>query len=219
MDSKGDCSCDLRCHTWRLTLLKTPQLYSFCKVSPLTLVKLWIQNMLRFAPLTTTFWHREQKSSCLTSTARQCRHNLPHFVGFRSYTAIVGAPGLDPDQKAPHLLQCPCLQADLSGQLGMILMYQDATIWNDDQHHTVDLVPQNSPHFWTRRNSKERRVFWCKIREGESRLGVAHISRFILQNAWYLTNEADIKARSSQGFIHKVWFIILFMERQNESVG
>lgn len=126
-------------------------------------VKLWIQNVPRFlslkkwypkfmkpnsAPLATTFWRHPAD---LTSTARQCRHNLPHFVGFR-YRAIVGVPVSTPTKEPDSLLQCPCLQTDLSG-----IPRCHYSKW------ILDLVPQN--------------------REGESTLGVAHISRCMLQHA------------------------------------
>lgn len=63
------------------------------------------------APLATTFW---RNPADLTSTPRQCRHNLPHFVGFR-HRAIVGVPVSTPTKEPDSLLQCPCLQTDLSG--------------------------------------------------------------------------------------------------------
>ena len=99
------------------------------------------------APLATTFW---RNPADLTSTARQCRHNLPHFVGFR-HRAIVGVP-----------VSTPTVFYSVPAFKQTWVVYQDATIRNEG-HHTVDLVPQN--------------------REGGSTLGVAHISRCMLQHA------------------------------------
>ena len=140
------------------------------------------------APLATTFW---RNPADLTSTARQCRHNLPHFVGFR-HRAIVGVPVSTPTKEPDSLLQCP--------------------------------LPSNRLEWYTKMPLFEMKgiilLIWFPRTEKAGRRLVWHIFPDVCYSMHrVLADEADIKALSSQGFIHKVWFIILFMESQNESMG
>ena len=112
-------------------------------------VKLWIQNVPRFlslkkwypkfmkpnsAPLATTFWRHPAD---LTSTARQCRHNLPHFVGFR-YRAIVGGPGLDPDKRARQSFTVSLPSNRLEWYTKMPLFEMNTWFGSPEQRRRVD---------------------------------------------------------------------------------